>query len=601
MKTATLRNAQDAYVDQAKPDKNYRNTAQMYLQDGTFGYVFFTNPVPARARIVSAKLRFWNGNAFGGNITMAVSRVAEKWSVNRVNWKNRPGVTGAAKTVTKSNAAAGTMWEFDVSAMLQQVSDGAKWFGFRVDVNGSSRKWIHSTQSNRTGFRPYLEVTWSEDPFAPTELNPNDDGIVSVAKPVLRWDFFDVAGNKEMAAYQVQISATNNFGGALLLDTGEVPSSEPILYTDTTSWGGLADGARAYWRVRVKDGAGLWSTYSEAESFRRLPKPVVTITSPGVNNLFEESTPPISWTFSAPQTQYQVLVDDAETQKNLWDTGVVTATDNAVEVPAGKITEPGKLYRVTVRLWDDQPRETTVGDPAYSELVKEALYQPSSAVTPTSNLTVVQNTNGPGVTLEWDSATQPDGFTIYRDGKVLLTLENAEDYLIGGSTTRYRYIDRKVPGRRPHTWSVARVVNGAESADNEVEELTVRNTAPFLMRKNGADAIALANPDIDPGLTEESDVLYPQDGPPMLVTSSLYGFVGTASGILAGEFIPGMTAEEQLDRFLRMREDLGATFYFLWADQAIECAIFNCKVKMIPVSDGTTDYQVSFGFIQVDY
>lgn len=416
---------------------------------------------------------------------------------------------------------------------------------------------------------------------------------------MLRWDFFDVAGNKEMAAYQVQIDSGTAFT-APAFDTGIVASDDPSLDLSTTTYAGLAEGARAYWRVRVQDGAGLWSSWSDIEPFRRLSKSTLTVTNPGAGNVFEEPTPPISWTFGGTQTAYQVIVRDYATQKNVWDSGRVTSTDNAATVPDKNKLTPNARYLVYVRVWDDKDREATPGDPPYVQVEKDVTFTPTSSVTPTTNLTAAQNASGPGVVLEWDSSTMPDSFVIQRDGKVVRQIDNPEDFLISGSTTRYRFIDRKVPGRQEHTWEVARLVNGRQSAGNATVTFLVRNIAPWLMRKDGTDAIALANAEIDPGLTEDSDVMFAQGGDPMLVTSALYGYVGTATGILAGGFVGSLTAKQQRDRFLSMREDLGVSFYFLWADEAIECYIYNTKIKMLPVSDGSTDYQISFGFIQVD-
>jgi hypothetical protein len=603
-----LRNVQDSYVDQTKPNKNYNSLGRMYLQDGAFGYLFFANPIPPGAQVISAKLRVWNGDAITGTNTMSLYRVAAKWSASKITWNNRPGVTGAVKTIVRSGSAAGALWEFDVTDMMQTVSSGAAWYGFRIDLNGAARKWIHSSASSTTGKRPQLEIEWSDAPSAPSDLSPDDLGVVSVAKPTLKFDFTDVSGDKTMSAYRIQIDPAANWA-APAYDTGTVLSDSSIanLATQTVTYPGLSAGATTYWRVQVRDAAGLWSDWSGTASFRRVNKGTFTVTNPSAGTpIVEDATPPIIWTLTGvTQASYLVKIIDPETAEELWSSGPVTSSVNTVTIPEGVIKTLGKTYQLQVRVTDTEDRVATVDDPNFYTIEpRDFTYAASAGVAAVSSVSVsATTTGGPGFNVTAVTASAPDSFTLIRDGEVVRSDIRPADVLVGGTTDTYRIPDLKVPGRQEHTWEVRRVVNSKESSVNPSVTATLKNVLPWLTERDGSNAVALLNPVVDPGLSEESDVLYPMGAPPVLITQSQWGFVGSASGVFSDSYAPaaGVTARDQLTRFKRMRRKVGQTFYFSWDDHAIECYIYECRYRTLSNPDGSNDYEVSFSFVQVDY
>src|SRR5438045_3902968 len=130
-----LKNFSDTYVSEKYPNKRYPSVNKIFLADGTaadtrYGYMYPGLP-----------------SGISGAVTITVQRLTSKFSASRVTWNTKPTSTATGQVqVTKTGAPAGTMWEFDVTAMLQAVADGSPWYGFRISVTGASAKWIYSAQ-----------------------------------------------------------------------------------------------------------------------------------------------------------------------------------------------------------------------------------------------------------------------------------------------------------------------------------------------------------------------------------------------------------------------------------------------------------------------
>lgn len=229
-----LRNAVDTFTWEARPSEEYPNSTRLRLRTSSgqnqFAWVYFTRPFPLGATIISARLKVYAdaaaGNWGAASRTLTGKRVTAGWKVARLNYGNQPGTTTTNQaTVTKSTAITdGTLWDLDIKAMMQQVADGTAWYGIRLDLNDATLRRLYSAQASR--FKPTLEVTWSEAPDKPTVLSPSGNRSVSVALPVLRFDFTDTAGNTSMAAARIQIDANNIFT-APTLDTGWVAMTDP--------------------------------------------------------------------------------------------------------------------------------------------------------------------------------------------------------------------------------------------------------------------------------------------------------------------------------------------------------------------------------------
>lgn len=465
MSTATVRTGLDSFVRSDKPTANAGTSKTTSVQGSTkYGYLYFKNPAPLRATVLSATLRLYSVGAWGaGTVSVTVQRTSAKWSESQLNWNNKPGVTGSAVTVTQAANADATEWAFDVTALVQALASGATNYGLRLSTSSGTERKFYSL--NAGDHRPVLEVEWADAPDAPTELSPSGGAAVSLAKPVLLFNFHDVSGSVAMAACQVQINPTNSFT-APAFDSGVVATSDPQLDLSATTYAGIAAGGTAWWRVRVQDGAGLWSPWSTPTSFTQNAKATLTINNPGASPLdyVNDSTPEVFWTVAGgTQVAYRVIVaDDANPTRPLVDTGRRTGNANSYTVPKGLIANESTTYRLTVRVWDNLTRVATPGDSVYLEAVRTFKFKEDPTTNPVTNVTAAQVASGqPHVLVQFKRSTAPDSFAVWRDGKLVEDSLDPADSFVSGTT--YQYLDRAAAPNATHVWTVRAKVNGKQS------------------------------------------------------------------------------------------------------------------------------------------
>lgn len=599
---STLRNPTDAYVAESQPARNFSKTRRLYVgaTSGNIRYAYTYWGLPsglAGSNVTSAVVRLrTGGSGFSGSVTLTMRRLGQKFSVNRVNWDNKPTTTGAAVAVTKTSHSEDQLWEFDVTTQLQAVADGAPWFGFRIEADGTGAKYIHSAEADES-LRPVLVVTFSDDPEPPENLKPDDGKAVSLARPVLRWEFDDIA-SYQLRLFSSEADAIAN-GSAILDHSGT--TNDPSCDLSTTAYGGTADGAQVWWRVRATNTDGRTSDWSEPATWVRNVKGALTISNPSSGSpVVNEPTPPFIWSLSGEtQESYEVILALASAPETvLWTSGQITSTDNSVTPAEGIISSLTDTYRVVVRVWDTVDRVSTPGDPAYVEVTRDFTFAPSSSVATVDGLIATPSTIRPRMTLDWSRTTAPDGFVIFRDGEVVKELD-AADALVSGS--QYQYIDRKAPPRREHTWSVGAKVNGVVSSDNPTVTGLVKSVTTVLSDPDSDREVFLFNAQPSIGRGENSSVQYLLgDAAPVLITQSIRGYEGSLNGVLVSDVIPDLTADIQLDNFNWFRRRQGKVLLLSWVGKAFNVVCWNMSDNPIPRPDGTTEYLVSFDFVEVD-
>lgn len=312
-----------------------------------------------------------------------------------------------------------------------------------------------------------------------------------------------------------------------------------------------------------------------------------------------EPTPPISWTATS-QKSWQVLVVDAnKTSKVYWDSGKITSGATNTTPSTAAFSDSTKTYKIILRIWDNVDREQNGLDPVYTETSIGAVYQYLDAVLPVTGLTMTQLTDLPCAVLAWTRANAPDGWAIYRDGKLVEEKLGLGLFISG---TSYKYTDCGADPRVTHTWTVIPIVNNRHSSNNPTVSGATTLRAPILMRADGTDAVALLNPDI-PLVRQSNQELHDPLGnvPPVLITQSLKGNAGHAKGLIAAEgFSSGLAARTQRDRFDSMRDDSGVELRLVRADENMKVIAFNMTYDPRSVS-GVVDYLCEFDFVQVDF
>lgn len=609
-----LKNASDAYVSEKYPNKNYNSVTKLFGADASasdtrYIYIYFGLPSGmAGTTVMPSKFRMWSGSGFAGSVTATVQRLTQKFSANKVNWGNKPSATTTGQVaVTKVGAASGTMWEWDITPLLQSVANGTAWYGFRIVLTGSSAKWFYSAQGPDQ-FRPELEVSWSDSPDAPEGLIPNNGLAVSVPKPTLQWDFVDPSGDQTMLSSRLrlftsQANADANTSPALDIT---IPSGIPEFDLDdalAAAYGGLAADAQLWWRVLNTDGAGLPSQWSEVATFIRKTKGTLTITNPaaGTPAFVNDATPPFAWTFTGrTQKKYEVILTTPETPGvYIWTSGIITDTALAVTPPPDKIKELGKTYRLIVRIYDTENRQQVPDDPIYVEATRDFVYQFANTVATVTGLTGVPDTQRPNMVLTWQRSTAPDTFVILRDGKVIFE-DQPVDLFVSGTT--YTFTDDEASPRKDHVWEVAAKVNGVTSSGNPTVTGKVKAIAPMLSSIGGAKPVLFLNPDVAAERTESSDIHYILgNAPPVLITQSIRGYEGTVSGVLANNTLTGVTADQMLDNLEYFKDNPGTVVKFLWVNKVMRVVIRNVTDEPLAYPDGTVEYLASFEFFEVGF
>jgi hypothetical protein len=602
-----VKNAADAWTNENKPAANYGNKARLYIKAGAdhqkYAWLFFTKPWPYGATIISAKLRLYMGDTISSSTTLSVQRASAKWGVNKITWTTQPATTGTTSTRNKGAASPGEMWEIDVTSQVQAAANGGVWFGLRVTSNNSNDHWWHSAQSAKGAYRPALVVEWSDAPDEPDNLRPGGGRAVPSALPTLAWDFHDVSGDTTLAAAEVHIGSTEALveAGNAEWKSGEFSTVAPELNLVGTSYPGIAAGGTQWWRVRSKDGAGLWSIWSDAVSFTRVAKGTLTLTNPSGGVVYDW-TPDVSWTFSGVQRAYQVAVALASAPNDwLWDTGKISGSATSVGIPAEVIADDASTYVVIVRVWDTTDRQATPGDPIYVEATQNFTIAYDSGVAPASSLGVVSDPVKPVAHLSWGRSATPDSWTIQRSSDGGVTWKYIDDEIgsalsTGGSG--YAYDDIAASPYTAYQWRVLAVVGGHQSAGNPVANGQVRRLAPFLMKKDGSDAVCFLNPQRSRNRLDVQEYHETMSGSPVLVTQKLGGYAGHVEGRFVENILTGVTAKDMKDRFERMRNEPGTTLRLVIANESLRVVAYNMTYDIMTDTTGIT-YQASFDWIEV--
>lgn len=614
MGSSLLQNALQTALDETKPSTNFDYQTAAYIRKptgtGSTGeirwLVYFARPFPLGATIQSAKLRIWSGAASQtGSLTLTAKRIKASVAFSRVTWATRPTsyYSGSASVTVTGPVANRTLFEIDVTAMMQSVALGDAWYGFELSTpNFAPAIVFHAPGHSSVDYRPQLEVVWSDAPSTPRTLAPSGGRAVSGAKPILRCDYVDVSGDVEMQAIQVQTSASTSFTSPSF-DSGTVASSTPELDLSATAFAGLTDGQTIYWRVRVQDSAGLWSGWSDPVSFMRDSKGTLTLNNPSSGTpIVEDATPPIGWTFTGEtQAAYQVTITETKTDTTVktWTTGKISSTANEVTPPVGVISSPDSTYSVSVRVWDTKQRETIPNDPAYVEVVRAFTFVPSATVTATSSPTLTPAPPYPRHTLGWSRATDPDSFTVLRNRVVVAKDLIPNDVRVSG--TQFAWVDRSAPPQTPLTYEVQAVVNGKASASNPTVTGTLLPLGIWLADEARTNEVWMMDKDEQSTVYGETSEFITIVGATerVLVTQALRGLEGTIKGTLHDTTTRGvaLTAQAWRNKLLLIKAKAGQKCWLTLGDRTIQCVIANLAINRRPTSP--LSFSVTFDFSQV--
>lgn len=594
--TTVLRNGIDTHAGSANPSANHADDRRAWVEaNAAYLFLYFNRPFPLGATVVKATLRLYTRGAWNTTPTLTVRRLTERWGVNRLTWNNQPAAGTVLAQLTQSSAEDGDEWAIDVTNHMQAVSDGAVWFGFRVGTTDTTAKALY-TGNGIADYRPSLEVTWSRAPQAPTSLVPSGSQAVSIPKPTLRFDFTDHLGSTQLQAVHVQIDP-NGTWTAPAWDSQPVEATEPELDLGTTTYPGLTAGQETRWRVRVQDGSGLWSPWSDVHRFRRDNKGTLSIDNPGVapNDFVSEWTPPIIWSLAGEtQRAWQAFITPSDDRTHhLTDTGRTKGTDTSWTVPKG-VLEDEEFYRVVVRIWDTKDRAHTPDDPPFTQAERVFQFREDPTVNPVTNLAVENLLPRPWVELTWDRATAADRYVIKRDGRVIESDVDPADALVSG--TSYRWVDKDAAPFRRHTWKVQSVANGKTSGGPDVSLEVAQQGIWLTDIERDIDVFIQGNDEGTWAMGEEATTHFPMGGERgVRITQSLRGWEGAISGRLTDAL--GIDVDEWEQRMLRIKSRPGQVCVLSLGNEAFRVVVGNVVTHPTPSVPITK--AVSFEFWQV--
>ena len=626
MAERTIRGGVDAYVSQVTPALNNNGVNVALVKNGTgvnahlYSYLKAPAPVEAGVSVISATLRFYVRGASHANVNLRARAADASWKAAKITWRNQPGtMPGTAGLIgfpVDAVAHADGFVEFDVTAHMQAVADGAKWFGWRIACQDTNR-WVtlSTAEAKLQVRRPELTVEYSNAPAAPVDLSPGGGRFISTGSPILRYTYLDFGGNRELTFQQIQVQ---NLASSVNYDTGKIAASEPEYDLDDGSFVALTSGQDARWRVRTWDGAGLVGPWSDWAYFERLNKGTLTINNPSAapDNFVQEVTPPITWTHGGmwSQVAYQVIVQQKFLDKwtKIYDSRKRSGNDDSLTLPKGVLTKanwtsiPGTdwsvptEYRVVVRTWDGQGRQSTPGDPAFYQAIRPFTVK-EGATAKVTDLVVSQFGAWPFAEIVWKRSTAPDKFIIARNGNIVDTV--TPDQVDRGDGT-YRYLDMEATLNRPHTWAVLPVVNGVmSSVESTHVTTTVKadgiwlldpdrpfNTAVLIVGFGGEGDLSMAAED----QAEEYNVIG-RSAPVQVINA-----VGLAAGSVSGHVtfhphIPNVSKLDWRNRLRDLKAEPGKRLRLIAGD-------YNMPVVVRDVSDGPNPahdlIDVSFNFVQ---
>lgn len=269
-------------------------------------------------------------------------------------------------------------WVLDPAAVqnwIDNVNYGIKIIAF-TDSN-SATDYRTREYTALPGNRPKLIITHNTAPSAPTNLDPGGTAgspeAISTTTPTLTWTHSDPDGDAQ-ASFQVQIYRTSD--NALIHDSNEVASGTSSY---SVPGGTLSTGVGYYWRVRTKDSAGAWGSYSgNAYIIINQAPQQPTNLSPASNEVFDATADKeFSWTFNDPdsgdtQSAYQLIIIRVSDGVTVHDTGKTASSTSAYTLPASTLTN-GVDYQWKAKTWDSVDAEGP-----YSDLASFTTGQPPS-------------------------------------------------------------------------------------------------------------------------------------------------------------------------------------------------------------------------------
>lgn len=570
-----LETAVDTWINEAAPNKNYGDSAALYLSSTAgsrrFALVYFTRPVPPGASIGDSDLRVRLRGAWPVGTILSAQRIVKRWYERKATWSSTFGAGGFVAgpvvnvTLTAAGPDGGTVL-VPLEAILADVSAGGAWFGLLLSVSVAGPLRLHSAEASLRGLHPDLIVNYAAKPGKATNLRPSGNRIVSDVDPTLSYEP-RLDPSATLVNQQIRIYDGAN---ALVHDSGVIATTEARYDLSSVAYAIPANAAGYSWEVRYQDSYGAWSDYSDRASFGHTALGVLTIGAPAAapNNWTDDHTAPITTTLSRAQARiehalYRIEADGSRTlvhREPMRAAPANAATAYTWNLPPGLLAELQPVeYEIEVISADTLDREPLPDAPSVVVATRRFTFRTSAGVagvTPGSfeNLTPT-NDASPGILLEWERNPAPDEFVLRMDG-VEVARHVAGDLLVGGTTYRLRYYG--APPAEEVTLSVEAVVNGVSSSVNPALNVTLVPVGTWLVGVEDEIEVVFLEDTISDAIGEDSEIhVLSGRQDPVLETGEIRGDEGTVSGLVVPYL--GVSGREWRDRIYELKAIAGET------------------------------------------
>jgi hypothetical protein len=552
---AESRSIIDTFAYSAQPSVIFQSSPKLRIQgSGGTALTFQTMsgfPTGPDVLITSAVLE-WRAASAWGACTLVAARVTSRKSYSTLKYTAMPTITATGQVSTVLGAlSSGALIEQDITAFVDAWAKGTvPNYGLRFYAGSTAARLVHAVQSTSPTLRPRLVYTAFRKPTVPAITAPTNGQQVAIARPKLTWTP-STDPLRLQASYQVQMNATDSWG-APTYDSTEVASTagEHLVTFD------IANLATWFWRVRVKNGGGQWSDWSEGQEFGRTNKPTFNITQP-TGGTWTDSTPPVEWSALSAGTQKQYRVQHIVGGTVRIDSGILAGTDTdwaSIDAIPGF---NGGAVTTRVEVWDTVDRAATPGDGPSIVDSETWTYTPGATVAATS-ITVTQHATLPVPQLDWVRATDPDRWDIQRsiDGGDFESVGIFDGPDLNTTGTNYQYVDLTAPPHHLLEYRAVAGVNGIDSSSNPTDTITIDATHIWLLDPED-DTVWCALADRESsGLayTEDSEVAFIKGADRAQVTFDAFrGFSGGVAGGVYGTATSqylGRTAQEMRDAII---------------------------------------------------
>lgn len=474
MPTLTVNAGAGSYVNKAYTKSNFSANANWFIQGGTaesLAYFYVAMPAEIRGRaILSAKL---TGTASASNPSapLTVAALASSLNTKTITWsRGRPAVRTGGKSTTIPARSNGQKFDLDVTSIVQSFANGTPNYGLRVArTSGTAQLKVRATRVG--GWT--LTIEFSPEAGVPSDLAPNG-GLVGLAKPSVRFSFFDDGGS-EFSQAHIQVSPTEDPATAF---SEIVTTTEPEVDLAATAYPGATAGVETSWRVRVLESAGQWSEWSDWANFTYKPQPTIILDNPSSDAVLADSSTFIqAHSTSGPIAFWRAYIarDDDRT-KILWDSGRQNGDGADFEMPiysrptgpASASSKPtttalittAPLY-VAVRAWDSADRQAGgPEDPPFVEVARVVTFTPNATVAAPTFTSIESKDDKPyQVVLRWHRSSLPDSWILKRNG--LATNIDIDD--TPNDNGNYEWVDTGPTPNVINKYELFAVVNGKPS------------------------------------------------------------------------------------------------------------------------------------------